>query len=113
MSNFPLYTSLSTNLSTKDLTIAQKSDFIKRVSKMDPDTCELIYALIKSYHLEHESKDSSFVLPYKGSLAQDRINFNLLNFPKQLRQLLYKFVTIHSKKLKEDKKIKKIQDVPI
>lgn len=109
MSNFPLYTTLSKGLPKKDLTIAQKNDFVRRITKLDSEAYDLIYALIKCYYLEHENGDS-FTIPYNGTLAKDRINFNLLKFPNKLRQLLYKFVTVHKKKLKEDKEIEVIHN---
>lgn len=110
MSNFPLYTTLSTGLTKKDLTVAQKNELIKRIGKIDSEAHDLVYALIKSYYLEHESGDS-FSIPYKGTLSKDRINFDLLSLPIPLRQLLYKFVIIHKKKLKEDKEIEEIHAV--
>ena len=108
--SFPLYTTLSIDLPKKDLTVAQKNDLVKRVGKLDSETHELVYALVKSYYLEHE-KGNSLSIPYKGQLSKDRINFDLLNFPIPLRQLLYRFVTVHMKKLKEDKKIQEIHGI--
>jgi hypothetical protein len=106
--NFPLYTTLLTGLPSKDLTVAQKNDFVRRIDKLDSEAYDLIYALIKSYYLEHENGDA-FTIPYEGILAKDRIDFDLLKLPITLRQLLYKFVTVHRKKLKEDKEILEIQ----
>jgi hypothetical protein len=108
MSDFPLYTSIKANLPNKDLTQAEKNDFIKKIKDLDQDAHELVYALIKSYHLDTE-KDS-LSIPYKGQIGKDKIDFNLLDFPPQLRQLLYKFVKIHRKKLREDKEIKSIHE---
>lgn len=109
MSQFPLYTTLITNLPKKDLTIAQKRDFVRKVTDLDQEAHELVYALIKCYAIEHNT-GVSFSLPYNGQLAKDRIEFDLLDFPIELRQLLYKFVTIHKKKLIEDIKIQKLQE---
>ena len=107
-SNFPLYTTLNTNLSKKDLTILQKNEFIKKISEVDSKTHELIYALIKCYYLENDGGDP-FSIPYNGKLAKERIDFNLTDFPTTLKQLLYKFVIIHQKKIIEDQKILEIQ----
>jgi hypothetical protein len=111
MSDFPLYISIKTNLPKKDLTQAEKNDFIKKVNELEQDAHELIYALIKSYYLDTE-KDS-LSIPYKGQINKDKIDFNLLDFPPQLRQLLYKFVKMHKKKLKEDKEIKSIHETTV
>lgn len=107
--DFPLYTSLSIGLPSKDLTVSQKRKFIKQINTLDSETCGLIYALIKSYYVEHENGDNLMSLPYSGALATDCINFDLAEFPIKLRQLLHKFVTVHSKKIKEDKEIQEIQ----
>ena len=107
-SNFPLYTTLNTNIIKKDLTIPQKKEFIKKINQVDSKTHELIYALIKCFYLENESGDP-FSIPYNGKLAKERIDFNLSDFPVELKQLLYKFVTIHQKKVIEDQKILQIQ----
>jgi len=98
---FPLYTTLIVNIPEKDLTLIQKNDFIKKISNLDIDAQELIYALIKSYYLQNE-KDKEIPL----ILTNNDIHFNLLDFPNKLRQLLYKFVNIHNKKITEDEQKK-------
>lgn len=108
MSNFPLYTSLSSDLSNKKLTVAQKAEMIRRIPKMDQETHGLIFALIKSYYLEHEKVDN-FSIPYNGELSKNSIDFDLQKFPVPLQQLLYKFFTLHRKKIKEDKEIHNLQ----
>lgn len=107
MSQFPLYTTLMANLPEKDLTIMQKSDLIRKI-KIIEDAHELVFALIKSFYIEHNGGDS-LSIPYNGILAKDKIEFNLVEMPNKLRQLLYKFVTLHKRKLLEDEKIKEIQ----
>jgi hypothetical protein len=101
---FPLYTTLNNNLPKKDLTIPQKADFIKKISIMDPDSHELVYALIKCYFLEHTKADN-LTVPYNAQISKDKINFDLLEFPAELRQLLYKFVILYGKKQVEDEKL--------
>lgn len=105
MSQFPLYTTLMTNLPKKDLTLLQKNDLLKKIGSMNTDAHELIYALVKCYYIEHNKHDV-LSIPYKGQLSKDKIEFDLLEMPTQLRQLLYKFVIVHKKKLIEDEKIK-------
>ena len=107
MSNFPLYTTLNTNLQKKDLTVLQKNEFMKKIQELDSKGHELIYALIKCYFLENDSTEP-FIIPYNGKLAKDRIEFNLLDFPPVLKQMLYKFVIIHQKKILEDEKLEKL-----
>jgi hypothetical protein len=98
--SFPLYTSLITNLPTKDLTVLEKQALIKDIATLDTDAHELIYALIKSYYLEHSGGDE---IPYNGKIQKDRISFSLLDMPVKLRRLLYRFISLHVKKLAEDK----------
>jgi len=105
MSQFPLYTTLIAGLPEKDLTIMQKKDLVKKISTMDLDAHELVYALIKCYYIEHNHGDT-LSIPYKGLLSKDKIEFDLAEMPNKLRQLLHKFINVHKKKLIEDEKIK-------
>lgn len=105
--NFPLYETLKKNLSKKDLTDLQKKRFIKSIPKLDNDTQNLLYALIKNYdQIENDTK-SPIIIPFKGRMDKDCINFDLSEFPNELKQLLYKFVMLHKKKMKEDKELEK------
>ena len=106
MSKFPLYDSLSKDISTEDLSTIQKRTFIKRVEKMDNNGYELIYALIRMYQIENNEDDNtSFMLPYNGIYVETDINFDLDNFPKYLKQILFKFVSMHLDKMREEKNI--------
>ena len=107
MSQFPLYISLISNLPEKDLTILQKKDLINKISNMDSETHELIFALIKCFYIENTN--DNVLIPYKGIISKDNIDFDLMEMPNKLRQLLYKFIKKNSKKLIEDEKIKEIQ----
>jgi len=103
--SFPLYSTLKVNLSRKNLTIVQKNDFIRKVTTLDSEVHDLLYALIKCYFLE-EDGGNSLSIPYKGKLKKDRIDFDLNDLPAELGQLLYKFINIHQQKLIEDEKIR-------
>lgn len=111
MSNFPLYDRLCADLPKKDLTVLQKKKVIIAMSEIDIETAELIYALILAYYNVNTQGDN-LTIPYKGKLKGTGIEFNLLDFPLPLRQLLLKFVEIHQEKIKEDQKIEasKISD---
>ena len=103
MSKFPLYTSLMLNLSTKDLTIPQKKKLITIINTLNEEAYELIYILIKCYYTEHNRDMDSLALPYNGQICSDGINFNLNELPNQLKQLLFKFVQLHLRKIQEDR----------
>lgn len=108
MSNFPLYTTLSNDLPKKDLTIKQKHDLIKSIGDFDVEASERFYALITTYYVENEKDRSGMSVPYNGKLGKT-IDFDLLKFPNGLRQLLYKFSTLHREKMAEDKELLKLQ----
>lgn len=109
MSQFPLYNSLSLNLPEKDITQSQKNDMIKKISNMDSETHELIYVLIKSFYNDNTVKNNNIQIPYNGVLEKEKLHFDISYFPNKLKQLLHKFITLHSKKILEDEKIKEIQ----
>lgn len=99
MPQFPLYSTLITNLPKKDLTVLEKKEFIESIPVLDQEAHELIYALIKSYYLEH---NGDLGLPYHCQIQKDGITFSLLDLPIELRRMLYKFIAVHNKKLQED-----------
>ena len=101
--NFPLYDTLSGSLSNKDLSAKHKTELIQNIKDMDIESHELIFVLIKCYFLQNEG--NSLNIPYDGVVNTDSIDFNLQNFPNKLRQLLYKFVTLHCKKVAEDNEL--------
>lgn len=107
MSKFPLYDSLSKDISTTDLSIIQKKTFLKRVEKIDKNGHELIYALIRMYQVENSEENMSFTLPYNGTFVETNIHFDLDKFPIRLKQILFKFVIVHLEKMKEEQTINK------
>jgi hypothetical protein len=107
MSKFPLYDSLFINIVDKDLTVAQKGTFIKRINKIDNNGHDLVYALIRMYQVENNEKNTSFTLPYNGTYSDTDINFDLEKFPCDLKQILFKFLVIHIGKMKEERSAEK------
>lgn len=105
MSNFPLYNSLLTDLPEKDLTSAQKRDFLKKIPTIDEEGHELTYALIKMHQIKSHDNSLSHNLPYNGKNDGEGFNFDIENFPIDLRQILYKFIKMHIKKMKEESSI--------
>jgi hypothetical protein len=47
-----------------------------------------------------ENNTDNVLIPYKGHISKDNIEFDLMEMPNKLRQLLYKFVKIHKRKLR-------------
>jgi len=107
MSYFPLYDNLNQELPTKDLTLKQKDEFSKNILKIDTNGMELIYALIHVYFMRNESVTEIVDIPYLGTKIENENNnydvtWEIGNFPIKLRQLLYKFISMHLKTLIEE-----------
>lgn len=105
MSKFPLYDNFLKASNDIDLTVSQKNSFVQKISKIDQHGFELLYALIIKFHNEHNEYNSTVDLPYNGKYIGNDINYNIESFPFKLKQLLYKFILAHIKKLKDDQKL--------
>jgi hypothetical protein len=100
MSKFPLYDSLCKNNLKTDLSLNQKRLFVKRISTLDNEGHDLIYALIRMYQIEtKEEMDTS--VPYKGEISDTNILFQVDNLPISLKRILFKFASAHIEKMKE------------
>lgn len=108
MSDFPLYNTLISKLAKKDLTVLEKTQLIKKIPQLDLDTKELIYALIEFYYIKNSENVQDF--PYECKINDENIEFDLLKLPHELKQMLFKFVSMHNKKLIEDEKLKETID---
>lgn len=109
MCDFPLYNTLLSEIKDKDLTATQKKDFLKKIEKIDQTGSELVYALIKYYYVKNE-KNITTNNPYDGKMVENNITYDINSFPYKLRQILYKFIQKHIKKLKEDKQMTKVRE---
>ena len=107
MSKFPLYDSLSKDLPNVDLTLIEKKLFIKKIAKIDNNGHELVYALVRMYQVENNEENTSFTLPYNGTFVDSDIHFDLDKFPIYLKHILFKFLSVHIDKMKEEKTIEK------
>ena len=92
MSEFPLYESLIFNLPKKDLTLKEKKDFISKVESLDLQGSEEFYAIIREYQIRTTENKVDSSLPFKGEHKANDVVFNLLKFPIQLRQILYRYL---------------------
>lgn len=96
MSNFPLYDNLITEVTSfEDLSNKQKEHFMKMVVDVDDNSSELIYALIRVFQLENSENKNIFTLPYDGKFIDKDLKFDLNELPNQLKQILYKFLTLY------------------
>lgn len=105
MSGYPFYDSFNTKIKDKDLTPKQKEDFQKKIVKIDLNGREIIYAIIRVHDMLNTTDSSMFKIPYSGCINSDNVvQFDFELFPFKLKQILYKYLKTHLKKMKEDKK---------
>jgi len=107
MSNFPLYDSLSSEVTNVDLTTLEKDELMKLLKNIDVEGSERVYILIRMYQLENSEDKSTFKIPYGGKYVKNDLKFDLNELPFELKQMIYKFVTMHCKTMEEEAKIKK------
>ena len=101
---FPLYEMLNKDLIDKDLTIAEKNDFMAKVKEIDQEGAELFYALIRFHEIETDDRKLHVGnFPYSGTFENLTLEFNLLKLPIILRRILYKFLKLHLERMYEDK----------
>jgi hypothetical protein len=65
------------------------------IKKIDDNTSELVYALIRVYQLENNENISTFTLPYDGKFIDNEIKFDLNELPNKLKHILLKFLKMH------------------
>lgn len=108
MVNFPLYDNLLSKVKekTRDLTVKQKSVFVDNIKKIDKTGLEFIYTLIRVYELKHDKHTSmsDYTLPYGGRYKGKDVQFDFEKFPKRLKRMLFNFVALHLKTMKEFEK---------
>jgi hypothetical protein len=107
MSNFPLYDTLIKDVSTKDLTVKQKEEFIELVEQLDTNGSEFVYLLIQYYFIKNDDGENTKSLPYNcyrepGDNKCEHLTWNFINFPVKLKNMLYTFVLMHTKQMKDD-----------
>jgi len=112
MSCFPLYESLFDNSSEKDLAPEQKEESVSIIKELDQKGHEYLYIIIKMYANNNREGDyKTYMLPYTGNYLGLNIQFDLENFPKKLKQMLYKFVKTHKRSMDESAKIIKEAEI--
>ena len=108
MTDFPLYELIKNEtLSVKDklLSVEQKNDLMEKVKLLDIDAKTSFYVLVRCFEYETEQKTYFFnktEVPYKGTYDGAKVEFNFLNFPNHLQQILYNFVLKYSNKIAQE-----------
>ena len=103
---FPLYDNLIKDLDKEEMSQKEQDKFMKLIKTFDTHGYEIIYILIICYQLETNETANTIILPYSGKFINNDITFDFNEFPQNLKKILYKFVKIHTKKMKEENAIK-------
>ena len=92
--NFPLYETLKKD-EFKELSEDEKDDLFEKIKALSEEKQEIVYALIKVYHMEENRITISNELPYNGKILKNRLKFDLDSLPSKLQYILKLFVYIN------------------
>ena len=103
MVNFPLYDNILKEIKdyelTQDLTIEKKKLLLKKIKKLDQNGFNLLYVLIKVFHINNTEDNNVSSIPYEGNIIKNNIKFDLDKLPIKLKFIIDKFVELHIKSL--------------
>ena len=110
MNNFPLYDNLNSEIKTSSpLTVKEKEEFISQVKIIDKDGRDLVYTLIQYFFLINKKTEDEIVntVPYNGVITPSENNtynvkFIYTEFPTRLQRILYNYIKLHQKHIKEN-----------
>lgn len=91
--NFPLYTSLKKD-EFDELKDEEKDQLVESIKGMTEDQQNIIFALIRAYHLDHNKESSNQDLPYGGKILKSGHKFDVDMLPSKLQFILYSFSNI-------------------
>ena len=113
MNSFPLYNSLSQDISNIDLSAKQKTELMKLIKNIDNDGAERIYVLIKMFQIENSKEKNILGIPFNGKYIKADLEFDLNELPNELKQIIYKFTKMHSVTMDEEKDINKNREITL
>ncbi len=93
--DFPLYVSLKKD-DFKELSLEEKDKFIELVKDMNDEQTEIVYALIRAYHLDHDVNIQE--IAYGGKNLKSGIKFDFDCLPSKLQYILYSFSKLSKSK---------------
>ena len=93
MNSFPLYSNIKNQVQNKGLIITKKikEQFKKDFKKVDTDSHELIYALIRAYQLDKNINIDN-LLAFKARKLKYGVKYNLDELPEELINILIFFI---------------------
>lgn len=89
--NFPLYHSIKCD-DFKELSQEEKDKFIELIKDTSEDKMNIIYALIRSYHLDNDINIQD--IPYGGKNLKSGLKFDFDNLPSKLQFMLHTFANL-------------------
>lgn len=96
--SYQLYYTLNSNIKKKDITKDEKSLILNTIEKMTIEQRKAFLFLIYE-HYKHDEKFEKNKLPYELVNTKEGIEVNLSKIPKDLRQILLKFINLILKDL--------------
>jgi hypothetical protein len=94
--NFPIYDQIVNISNSYSKKLLDDVKLVKKINSLSHNDKETIYMLVKIYMLKHE-KRNPLSIPYKGEVTRlnnelETIEFDVINFPEELKKLLNIFV---------------------
>ena len=99
-----LFESLKNDVENKDLLPEQKEELIKNIKTLDEKGSEIFFILIKLFELDTIPSTGNG-LPYECKFIAKEYRFDLEKLPELLKQILFKFTSMHIKNMEEESKI--------
>lgn len=105
--SFPLFDTLyaDTDDIRQPLSYNEKIQLCNDIKELDQEGYDLLYAIIRTYHLQKEN-GSYANIPYSPKIHKSGYKFDMTVFPPRLLIMIRQFVTLHMKKLSEEKQIR-------
>ena len=99
MDSLPIYETLINNIGNDDLTYEDKFNLVENI-KNNLDTHELVYIIIKYYHIKNSSNISNLPYSSKWLKTKQGYKFDVEFLPIKLTKMLIHFYELHNKSKK-------------
>jgi hypothetical protein len=103
MVNFPLYDNIIKEINDyeikEDLTVEEKKILLKKIKKLDQNGFNLLYVLIKVFHINNTEDNNVSSVPYEGNIVKNNIKFDFDKLPIKLKFIIDRFIQLHIKSL--------------
>ena len=103
MVNFPLYDNIIKEINDyeikEDFTVEEKKILLKKIKKLDQNGFNLLYVLIKVFHINNTEDNNVSSIPYEGNIVKNNIKFDFDKLPIKLKFIIDRFIQLHIKSL--------------